>query len=106
MRPDPDEVMPVVVYTYNTRIEDGAVRRKLTITVADDVYEGLRRVVGPRHISQFLEDLARPHVVLADLDAGYAAMADDEAHEAQALEWAEATADDATASSGGPDEAW
>ncbi|MCZ7663116.1 MAG: hypothetical protein M5U22_09395 [Thermoleophilia bacterium] len=39
-------------------------RRKLTITVDEEVHEGLRRVVGPRHISRFLEALARPHVVL------------------------------------------
>jgi hypothetical protein len=71
-------------------------RRKLTITVDEEVYEGLRRVVGPRHISAFLEALARPHVILTDLDAGYAAMAADEAREADALEWAEATAGDAS----------
>jgi len=69
-------------------------RRKLTITVDEEVYEGLRRVVGPRHISRFLEALARPHVVLADMDAAYAAMAADEAREQDALEWVEATAGD------------
>ena len=69
-------------------------RKKLTITIDAEVYEGLRRVVGPRRISGFLEALARPHVVLADLDTGYAAMAADEVRETDALEWAEATADD------------
>ena len=43
-------------------------RKKLTITIDEEVYEGLRRVVGPRHISGFIETLARPHVVMADLD--------------------------------------
>jgi hypothetical protein len=38
-------------------------KRKLTITVTEDVYAGLHAVVGPGNISQFLEDLARPHVV-------------------------------------------
>ncbi|MCL5736212.1 MAG: addiction module antitoxin [Actinobacteria bacterium] len=66
-------------------------RRKLTITVAEDVYEGLHRVIGPRHISQFLETLARPHVLLEDMDAAYAAMAGDESRESEALEWAEGT---------------
>ena len=33
-------------------------RRKLTITVDDAVYEGLRRMVGQRKISQFKSDSA------------------------------------------------
>lgn len=81
-------------------------RRKLTITVDEEVYEGLRRVVGRRHISRFLETLARPHVVLADVDAAYAAMAADEAREKDALEWAEATAGDSAGSEGDSNEAW
>ncbi|MHB0981621.1 MAG: addiction module antitoxin [Thermoleophilia bacterium] len=80
-------------------------RRKLTITIDAEVYEGLRRVVGPRHISRFLEALARPHVVLADVDAAYAAMAADEAREKDALEWAEATAGDIAGFEGNGDEA-
>lgn len=35
---------------------------KLTITVEDDVYEGLHRVVGRGQIGRFLANLARPHV--------------------------------------------
>jgi predicted CopG family antitoxin len=81
-------------------------RRKLTITVAEDVYEGLRRVVGPRHISMFLETLARPHVVLADVDAAYAAMAADTNRERDALEWVETTIGDAAGLLGDDDEAW
>ena len=69
-------------------------RKKLTITIDEQVYEGLRKVVGPRHISSFLEALARPHVVMGDLDEGYAAMAADEARESDALEWIEAAAGD------------
>jgi predicted CopG family antitoxin len=94
----------MIIYTYITRVEDGAVRKKLTITVDEEVYEGLRRVIGPRHISRFLEDLARPHVVLADLDAAYTAMSADEAREKDALEWAEATVGDIAGSEGGGDE--
>ena len=69
-------------------------QRKLTITIDEDVYEGLHRVVGRRRISQFIEDLVRPHVVDPDLDADYRAMAQDEEREAEALEWAEATIGD------------
>jgi len=64
-------------------------RRKLTITVEDAVYRGLRKVIGPRNISSFLNDLARPHVVPDDLEEGYRAMADDEAREAEATAWSE-----------------
>jgi len=63
--------------------------KKLTITVDAEVYNGLHTVVGRRRISRFLNDLARPHVVGQDLSAGYAAMAADEAREAEAVEWTE-----------------
>ncbi len=63
--------------------------KKLTITIADEVYEGLYRRVGRRRISRFLEALARPHVIDADLEAGYRAMAADEVREAEADEWTE-----------------
>ena len=46
--------------------------RKLTITIDPDVYDGLYKVIGARRISRFIEDLARPHVVAASLDAAYA----------------------------------
>jgi len=68
--------------------------RKLTITVEEDVYAGLQRRIGPRRISRFLNDLARPHVIEDELDAAYRAMAADEEREREALEWAEATAAD------------
>ena len=64
--------------------------KKLTITVDVDVYEGLHTVIGRRRISRFLNDLARPHVVDQNLAAGYAAMAADEAREADADAWSEA----------------
>jgi predicted CopG family antitoxin len=65
-------------------------QKKLTITVEEDVYDGLYRVVGPRRISQFIEELVRPHVVEDDLSAAYADMAADEARESEALEWSDA----------------
>jgi hypothetical protein len=61
--------------------------KKLTITVDDDVYRGLHSVVGRRRISRFLNDLARPHVISAEVVEGYRAMAADEEREREALEW-------------------
>ncbi len=66
-------------------------QKKLTITVDEQVYAGLHRVVGRRRISRFIESLVRPHVVREDLVAAYRDMAADEAREDEALEWAEAT---------------
>jgi len=63
--------------------------KKLTITVDDDVYEGLHTVVGRRRISRFLNDLARPHVISREVVEGYRAMAADEERESEALEWIE-----------------
>lgn len=64
-------------------------QKKLTITIDAEVYDGLRKVIGPRRISRFLNDLVRPHVTGQDLAAGYAAMAADEAREREADEWSE-----------------
>jgi predicted CopG family antitoxin len=68
--------------------------RKLTITVEEGVYERLHQVIGEERISQFIEDLVRPHVVRSDFSEGYRLMAADEAREAEAHEWAEATCRD------------
>jgi len=68
--------------------------RKMTITLDEVVYEGLYRMVGRRKMSQFIEDLLRPHVVDSSLDEGYRAMAADPAREADAMEWCNALAGD------------
>ena len=68
--------------------------KKLTITIDADVYDGLHSIVGRRRISRFLSDLARPHVVGQSMAAGYAAMAADEAREAEAEVWADAMSAD------------
>lgn len=60
--------------------------RKMTITLDEVVYEGLYRTVGRRRISQFIEDLVRPHVVDTSLEEGYRAMAADKAREDEAIE--------------------
>jgi predicted CopG family antitoxin len=73
---------------------DVTMQKKLTITIDEEVYEGLYEVVGPRRISRFIEDLVRPHVLYPDLEAAYAEMALDEERERAAMEWAEATMGD------------
>lgn len=70
-------------------------RKKLTITVDEVVYDGLHKVVGRRHISRFLTELARPHVVQDALEGGYREMAADEEHEREAMEWIENLVSDA-----------
>ena len=70
------------------------VQKKLTITLDERVYRGLHAVVGRRRISRFIEGLVRPHVMSKDLDQAYREMARDEAREADALAWSEATVGD------------
>ncbi len=69
-------------------------QKKLTITIDERVYAGLHTVVGRRRISRFIETLVRPHVIGKDLEIAYKQMAQEEAREAEALEWAEATVGD------------
>ncbi len=66
-------------------------QKKLTVTIDEEVYEGLREVIGPRKISRFIEDLVRPHVIRKNIYAAYKDMAADKVRESEALEWAEAT---------------
>ena len=68
--------------------------KKMTITLDEQVYDGLYRVVGPRRMSQFIENLVRPHVLDISLDDGYRAMAEDREREAEAAEWCNALAGD------------
>lgn len=70
-------------------------QKKLTITVDEEVYEGLRKTIGPRKISKFIQELVRPHVVRPNLEAAYAEMAKDRKREKEAMEWAEITFKDA-----------
>ncbi|NCO67425.1 MAG: addiction module antitoxin [Nitrospirae bacterium CG_4_10_14_0_8_um_filter_41_23] len=66
-------------------------QKKLTITVDEKIYEGLYKIIGPRKISKFVEELVRPHVVHPNLESAYAQMAKDKKREDEALEWAETT---------------
>jgi predicted CopG family antitoxin len=80
----------------HSEAREHAMRRKLTITIADDVYRGLHHHVGRGEISHFIEDLVRPHVVTdSSLEAEYREAAQDEQAEKEALEWIEACPDDA-----------
>jgi predicted CopG family antitoxin len=49
---------PAAIYVYDTYMT-----KKLTITVSDEVYEGLHRRIGRRKMSRFIDDLARKHVI-------------------------------------------
>jgi predicted CopG family antitoxin len=66
----------------------------MTITLDEAVYEGMYRIVGRRHMSQFIEDLVREHVTDTSLDEGYLAMAADGEREVEAMEWCNALAGD------------
>ena len=64
--------------------------KKLTIAVDEIVYDGLNRIIGRGRISQFIEDLVRPHVPGTEIEEGYRAMAADAAREREAAEWIDA----------------
>jgi len=66
-------------------------QKKLTITVDEEVYEGLHKTIGSRKISKFVEELVRPHVVRPNLESAYAQMAKEKKREEEAIEWAEIT---------------
>jgi hypothetical protein len=58
-----------------------AMQKKLTITIDEELYEGLRKTIGPREISRFVQEIVRPHVVRPNLEAAYAEMAKDRKRE-------------------------
>ena len=89
-----DQSVPLTVRraTRIVHVQGGAaVQKKLTITVDEEVYEGLRKTIGPRKISKFIQELVRPHVVRPNLESDYAEMAKDKKREEEAMEWAEIT---------------
>lgn len=63
--------------------------KKLTIMIDKEVYEGLCKMIGPREISKFIEELVRTYVVRPNIETAYSAMAKDTEREKEALEWAE-----------------
>jgi len=70
-------------------------QKKLTVTVDEEVYKGLHKIIGARKISKFIEELVRPHVLRPNLESAYAEMSRDKRREEKALEWAEVTFKDA-----------
>lgn len=74
--------------------------KKLTITMDEQVYEALHKVIGRGNISRFIEQLVRPHVVHPDLESAYAQMAEDRKGEEEARSWVESTFKDTTDETG------
>ena len=66
-------------------------QKKLTLTIDEEVYEGLHKTIGPGKISKFVEELVRPHVIRPNLELAYSQMSKDKKREAEALDWAEMT---------------
>ena len=89
--------MTQIIYTCIIRVKPKGVivmQKKLTVTIDEEVYNGLRAVIGPRKISRFIEELVRPHVIKQNMYAAYKEMAADQVRESEALEWAEGTIGD------------
>jgi siroheme synthase (precorrin-2 oxidase/ferrochelatase) len=70
-----------------------ATKKKLTIMLDSQVYEGIKNKVGSRRIGAYLSSLARPHVIADTLQEGYKAMALDKKYNNEASEWIEGTLD-------------
>jgi predicted CopG family antitoxin len=88
------KILTQISYTCIIRVKSEEVfvmQKKLTVTIDEEVYNGLRAVIGPRKISRFIEELVRPHVVKKNMYAAYKEMAADQVRESEALEWAEGT---------------
>jgi predicted CopG family antitoxin len=73
---------------YNTYM------RKLTITVSDEVYEGLHRRIGARRISNFIDRLARPYVDDAAAEAMYHEAENDADRQETLADWDDLPADE------------
>lgn len=63
--------------------------KKLTISIDEKVYKGLYATIGEGKISQFIENLVKPHVLHQDLTLAYQEMASEEAREREAADWSE-----------------
>ena len=65
-------------------------QKKLLLSIDEQVYLGLLRVVGRGKISRFIEELIRPLVTGDQLDDAYKTMAADRQREEEALAWSNA----------------
>jgi hypothetical protein len=59
-------------------------RKKLTITIDERIYNGLYRVAGRRRISGLIESLVRSHLDQAHLDTAYRQMAQSQSRASRA----------------------
>lgn len=73
------------------------VQKKLTITIDATVYDGLHRAIGRGKISQFIENLVRPHVTERELERSYEELAAYEADLAEPGEWMDVSLRDVAA---------
>lgn len=64
-------------------------QKKLTLTIDEQVHEGLYRVVGAGRIGEFIERLVRPHVLPHELEEAFADMTRDRRREEEAFDWSE-----------------
>ncbi|MBU2523946.1 hypothetical protein KKG71_02010 [Patescibacteria group bacterium] len=64
-------------------------QKKLTITIDEDVYNGLHKNLGRGKISTFISTIVRPYVIENDLKKEYQEMARDKKQENEAIEWSE-----------------
>jgi predicted CopG family antitoxin len=69
--------------------------KKLTITVSDEVYDGLQRRIGARRISSFIDRLARPYVDEGSAEALYREAENDPDRVETLADWDALPADEA-----------
>jgi hypothetical protein len=62
-------------------------KRKITLMIDSDVYQGLREKVGGRGMGDYISQLARPHVVVSSLEESYLALSRDIKNNRQVNEW-------------------
>jgi predicted CopG family antitoxin len=64
-------------------------QKNLTITLDEEIYEGLYKVIGEQDLNRFIESLLKQYVVELDLEEGYRQMSLDAEYEAEAIDWVE-----------------
>ena len=63
--------------------------KKLTISINEQVYMALYRVIGEGKISQFIENSIKPKLIHEGLESAYQEMALDIKREKEAFDWAD-----------------
>ncbi len=71
--------------------------KKLTITIDEKVYKGLHSTIEEGKISQFIENLVRPHVLNQNLESAYREAVLDRDREDEAQSWNEGVIGDINA---------